>query len=68
MKIDIHIFSFLVGLKEVYAELEFVTRIVIGYIVVIILVGFYRNTINKWRSPQEALFRAQEMIKQMINK
>ena len=68
VKIDIHIFSFLAGFKGVHAELEFDTRMVIGYNFVIILVGFYRNTINKRRNPQEALFGAHEMIKQMINK
>lgn len=57
VKIDIHIFfSFLAELKEVYAKLELDARMVI------IPVGFYRNPIKKWRSPQGALFEAQEMI------
>ena len=68
VKIDTHIFSFLAGLKEVYDELlESDNRMVVGYNVVIIPVGFYRNTMSKVKSPHEALLQAQEMIEHMVN-
>lgn len=68
VKIDTHIFSFLAGLKEVYDELlGSDNRMVVGYNVVIISVGFYRNTMSKVESPHEALLQAQEMIEHMVN-
>ena len=63
VRMDIHIFSFLAGFKGGYAEnrVQCENGHRLQY-VVIILVGFYRNIINKSRSLQMDLFRAQEMI------
>lgn len=67
VKIDNHIWSFLAGLKDVYAELNaFNTKMAIGYNVVVIPVGIPLDSVRTSRRPRAALTWIRDMLHRMM--